>query len=283
MSAPLSNETMANSYPNSLVSAETRSQARFGRTFLKVENVCSSETLLRANQDIDEMPSKPNIINGNQIRRVTIIDENKCPWSQRRYRVVSFGNKCNIKDWSDLENSLCFATENVKKLSKEAIETMASTLEWKDTQIDMTVGLLRYQLSPSRPFVTDLPWHQDSNSLTMTTLISPYNQGATGFSGGELSFARWMTELPSLELIRLFLADKPEHDESTVKTFEYPYNGGFIFDCVESQHKVNDLKLVNPDGLSEYHVERRLLSIFSNPDKDYVRSLSQRFDGKNPA
>ena len=159
MVVPTSTKTIVTPHSNDSIDKGINSKGRFGRTLLRVEKVCSNETLLLANQDINEAQTVPNIVDGNEIRRVLLRNDLKQP----PYSPVYFDNECKLTDCSKLDMDLCYATENLKKLSKEAIETMSSALQWKNTRMDIWVGLLRYQLTPSRPNISNMPWHEDPN------------------------------------------------------------------------------------------------------------------------
>ena len=86
---------------------------------------------------------------------------------------------------------------------------------------------MRYQLSDETPSVKNLEWHRDLNSLSMTSVISPYKQEEGEFSGGNLLFAERTKDFAKY-------TDRSNSKntvlESTVKEFSYPENGCFIFE-----------------------------------------------------
>lgn len=91
---------------------------------------------------------------------------------------------------------------------------------------------MRYQLSDETPSVKNLEWHRDLNSLSMTSVISPYKQEEGEFSGGNLLFAERTKDFAKYTDRSNSKNTVLENTvlESTVKEFSYPENGCFIFE-----------------------------------------------------
>lgn len=124
-----------------------------------------------------------------------------------------------------------------------------------------------------------MPWHRDKCTLSMTTLLSPYNQHDNGFCGGALSFAKDSNVSSTLPRSSSGISEK-----STIKTFEYKEQGdGFIFDNINSLHKVKKMYVLNEKKLKERPVQRLLLVCFTNPSEDDVRHLSVALGEENLA
>ena len=222
-------------------------QKRFNRTLVKVDNVFPELVLNKALAAIPEHRTVPNRVRNN--RNITRVSLGELP------DTVRFDDKCKLVDKNDFEWSLKYANQSLKDVSFTGAEAMAKIVGFKNMNVKLSIQILRYKLDEENPVVDSLPWHQDQNTLTMTVLISPYKQKMGSFNGGDLNFAEhdiaWMWGIY----------------EDTIETFSYPYNGGFIFDNIVSEHKVSDIH-------REWgSCERILFTVFASPSEDFVRNL----------
>ena len=248
-----------------------------GRVIVKVTNTVSKITLAKAFQEIEKLPTYDFENTGNKLRQVQIIDPDKT----NTYLFpsnVTFDASGELSDTETFDSNFAPHTDSINKMCKEALQTMGRKLNWRDYTVEACCFLLRYPLTSKQKLICNMPWHKDTCTLTMSTLLSSYNQHDNGFFGGALSFAK-ESKISSI-LGRRF--GKPE--KATLKTFEYKEPGyGFIFDGINSLHKLENVFAVNEEMLAKQPVERVLLTCFTKPSEDHVRNLSVALGDENLA
>lgn len=245
----------------------SESESRFsGRTVIRVENVYSDQTLKEANLAIDKHQQQNFHYRNSGNNLISVGLHMLYP----NDKDICFDENGKVKSQEFLFKDMNPGLSGIKPMVVECVERMAKSLQWKSCSVNLFFRCIIYPLSSEQPTIKNMPWHTDQNTLTMTTVIS---SSCSGYTGGDISFA--------------CLDDHNYHFdgrlhssvESTVQTFGYPENGGFIFDNVRSQHKVEDIHLATGSKAAE----RRLFSVFANPDKEYVSSLAEQFRPENIA
>jgi hypothetical protein len=242
-----------------------------GRTVMKVDDVFPVSVLDKANLKINDIPVIKNFRNKDSVFRVNLHENPDNAYSSfATKRMINFDDSSSITNPKEVEELCNMAPyPEVIDLAKKGVEKMASVVGWRSTSVLLTVNILRYQLNAEHPKIDDLPWHYDQAAiLTMTTLITPYQQGDYSFSGGNLSFRRKDNPTQSAQL-KFAFGEKSMITDSVI-SFDYPYNGGFIFDNINTEHKVTDINFQSSSGC----IERRLFSIFADPPQKEVISLS---------
>ena len=243
-----------------------------GRLLVKVENVFKTKGLInRVNIDLNSAKRFQSINQGNKVDRVLVGDTTHIGSPLHKLKVIfdQQGEILNKEVFSSIYNK---ATSSMRKMCVEGVEKMASVLKWKDTSIHLSVIFICYPSRENHYKVVGMPWHEDLSTISMTVLISPYQQGKLSIHGGSLSIG---------EKPRHYPFDKPT--EGTVKTHKYLYNGGFIFDNIESLHRVEDFEFLKPLNHKGGSIERRLFSIFADPVRGLVESYSHSFGDENLA
>lgn len=245
----------------------------FGQRFIaNVDNFFDESLLIKVNKDLHKIKCVPNKLAGNKnIVRVPVIGS-QLPGGLL-FPIISFDENCQLEEKS-LEK--CLDKENTPKSIVDLVESSLKKIAfmggWSKERIPVTSFFLRYQLNINTPNVTNLDWHRDPNSLSITTVISPRMQDGSEFSGGNLLFAE-RTKDETLYFIppssNSVLAD-------TVKTFTYLDNSCFIFENLWSQHKVSDIQMVSGDSC-----ERILFSIFTNPNPRQLESFINMNKARN--
>ncbi|WP_257295289.1 hypothetical protein [Endozoicomonas sp. YOMI1] len=239
-----------------------------GRVIVKVTNTVSEITLAKAYQEIDKLPTDDFENTGNKLRQVQIIDPDK--YNDYLFpSTVSFDAFGKLSDTETFDKKFVPHTDLINKMCKEALQTMGRKLNWRNYTVEAHCFLLRYPLTREQTQIRNMPWHRDKCTLSMSTLLSPYNQHDNGFTGGALSFAKELniSGVPA----RAFGIPA----EGTIKTFKYQKPGdGFIFDGIDTLHKLEDVYVLNKEMLVKRAVERRLLTCFTRPSEDDVRYLS---------
>ena len=244
-----------------------------GRTIIKVDKVFSEQTLGDANRFLENYSNWEYENCGNRLLNAAIY---KCD-NDIENNEVAFDSECKIVDFKDIKKNMRHGTSSLKKLVQEGVEKMARTLDWRDTKIPLTPHCIRYPLHSDQKSILGMPWHTDECTLTMTTIISNAQQGEVSYKGGELGFARLASQdSPYLEGLSVEDFHGCLFYPSTESWFSYPHNGGFIFDSLNSAHKVNDIHLSYSPSASNPKIERRLFSIFASPDESYVEDLSRK-------
>ena len=246
-----------------------------GRSIFKVENISTEARLHKANAELNDLPTKPNMLNGNNISRVILN-----PKYQDNYDCfkVYFNEDSKAESWDHLIEKCVTEESSIYQVAKDAIETMAQQVKWQNEDVTMSVNVLRYHLDSSKPNITNLPWHQDPDMLTMTMLLSDYynQESKVGFSGGELNFSSVSDDFKN-KPFSLERSTNLDYLPETCQTFKYPVNGGFVFDNLSSYHKVNNVQLINYSNNQNVSTERRLLSIFTFSDTaEKVRDLADK-------
>ncbi len=249
------------------------------RLFIPVENVFVVDDLVLACRDISNITTHDyttGVHYLNTMRKVIIGDYDSINKTGNPFTPVLFNSAGNIEDSNFLELNLCYSTDNIKKIVKQGVTTMAKIMDWKGCAVEMRVSILIYRMTTDRSAIINMPWHFDANSLTMTTLISPYYQDNGYFEGGDLLFAQ------KTQNFRYFCG-MHQFMYNTAKAFQYPYNGGWIFDNVESMHKVGDMNAIFNDYTSTASVERVLFTIFANPPEEDIPKIARSMMSKNLA
>ena len=243
--------------------------SRFGRIIVKAPNAVSQLTLAKANQEIDELPTFDFENRGNKIRQVKFIALDKCNYPRFPSK-VTFDADGKLSDTENFEKNFEPNTDSIKAMCKEALQEMGRKLNWKNFSVEVRCGVIRYPLTPENAHVRNMPWHKDGSNLSMTTLLSPYKQNGSGFTGGELSFAKESEVFDRVPL------------EETIKTLEYEKPGdGVIFDGVKTLHKVENIHLLQEKKVTEKPVERRLLICFVETSIRHVIDLSAALGEEN--
>ena len=239
-----------------------------GRRFIcKVKDFFDKGLLQKASEELCEMEFEPNTLVGNRnIFRVPLIGDIE------KYGLISpiveFDSNCKLQNSEELKKCLeqRKATEAVTELTCSSLEKMAKMGRWSKEKIPVNSFFLRYRLDEENKEVTNLQWHRDLNSLSMTAVISPCKQKEGEYSGGKLLFGE-RTKDPSA-----YFSFGGGHIETTlfntVKELSYPDHGCFFFDNLWSQHKVTDIRLTTGKSC-----ERILFSIFANPNPDQYNSF----------
>ena len=186
---------------------------------------------------------------------------------------IVFNGNGEVEDWSHLDTCLPEATANMKQLVKDSIIRVADTIELKNVKASIKTLFIRYDLTANSPSIRNLTWHYDDCSLTLTTLISDYQQGNISFSGGELNFAKAKYPMHSKELHDSLWKGEIDYDPQTIRTFKYPYNGGFFFDNIDTRHKVSDIIIDKSEISSECVIERRIFSLFLKFNKEALDKI----------
>ena len=222
----------------------------FSRVLTKIGNVFGEDTLINARANIDKLSVCKFKNNGNLMRQVIFqkgIDEYNV--SIPFYTFI-FDSSGSIENLSEIDSTFLEDAKSVRALCKEGLLSLAARMNLKGEEADISFNILRYRLDGTQKEISGLPWHRDrirhprtgSYDLSMTVLISNYDQGENGFLGGDIFF---------------------KTDEELEECFSYEYNSGFIFENRSLQHKVSDIKAKFPDNLDDEHpVERMLFTIF---------------------
>ncbi|MBM7074623.1 hypothetical protein JQC92_21860 [Shewanella sp. 202IG2-18] len=207
-----------------------------------IKNVFPAEFLHKCTEDILKAETVRNI----KIQRIkfTKSDENSdFEFRSVERAFVSIDSEGKINERKALQTICSCTTDNIRNLVLMGTERMVRELGLHSTTIKLTASILVYPLSSDVLALKDFPWHSDPfGTYTMTTMISQFTRGSCSYSGGELSF-------------RVKGSD-------SFNTFSYPYNGGFLFENKETEHKVSDIFFHGGDGCS---IKRLLLSIFISP------------------
>jgi len=247
------------------------------RFAMSVQDVFSEDVLEKANSDISKHPK----IDGNRSNVHTLDTKSGYPYFYS-FEPVTFDERGHLDDWSQLRKiHLSSSTKSIDALAKEAIEKMSVMVSWKNQTISMNINILLYVLSEQFPNVTNMPWHQDPNTLTMTTVFTPHQQNELGFSGGDLCFAAGDRNKTFNYGLRKTGFEYSNHREDTIQSYTYPYNGGFIFDNIGTCHKVSDIHPNNPKSIKSFVAERRLFTIFANPNIEEVEEIALNHSSDN--
>ena len=235
-----------------------------GRFVTKVENVYSENALRKANLVLDRHQLNKDVFYNKGNKLICVRLHTNYP----NENDISFDSNGKVKKTDDLFENMNPDFFDFKPVAVECVQAMAKSLQWCNRTVNLTFHCLIYPLSAGQPVIQNMPWHKDSNTLTMSTVIS---SSGSGYTGGELSFAcRDKFNDP-------FKGRLHDSVANTVQTFCYPENGGFIFDNLRSQHKVEDIYLAP----GRQTAQRRFFAVFANPDKSYVLSLADQFRALN--
>ncbi|WBA80471.1 hypothetical protein [Endozoicomonas sp. GU-1] len=249
-----------------------------GRVIVKVTNTVLKTTLAKAFQEIDRLTTIDFDNNGNKLQDIRIID----PEKHNKYlfpSTITFDASGKLSDTEVFDKNFKPNTDSINKMCKEALQTMGRKLHWRNCTVEAWCSLIRYPFTSEQTLICNMPWHRDKCTLSMTTLLSPYNQHDNGFCGGALSFAKDSNVSGTLPRSSSGIPEK-----STIKTFEYKEQGdGFIFDNINSLHKVKKMYVLNEKKLKEQSVQRLLLVCFTNPSENDVRHLSVALGEENLA
>lgn len=250
-----------------------------GKRFItKVDNFYDVASLPKVVSDIQHMHSVPNSKRYTNIVRVPLIGGFRIFPTYFLYAPIAhFGNHCTINNKDTFEKELREnqASDVVANFTLSSIEKMATLGGWANIEVPVAAFCIRYRLTSETSTLSGFPWHRDVNSFSMTSVITPNDQGDGSFSGGELSFAERTQDYAAYEC-----CDGGENTvlSHTIKTITYPYGGCLFFENLWSQHKVNDMKIT-----SGHQCERVLFSIFANPNPDQLASFTTRNEAKNLA
>ncbi len=245
-----------------------------GQRFIcKVDDFFDEGVAQEAAKNQQQMASVPNpTVEGCDIVRVPLIGDLIGDFVSPRLvsPIVHFDSHYKLINREQIKDCLSGndSPESVVDLMFSSLEKLALMGNWSKAEVPITAFFLRYKLAQNNPSITNLPWHSDINSLSMTAVISPCKQDTGELSGGELLFAERTKDFTT------YLYNSGRHKtvvSETEKQFAYPGNGCLIFENLWSFHKVSDIKMVAGSSC-----ERILFSIFANPSPNQLNTFFER-------